>query len=45
MEVYSIKINSGSLAKLINNFGFPKKKKDLDCSALQVSKHPINTAN
>jgi len=44
MELYSIKINSDSLAKLINNFGFPKKK-DLDCSALEVSKHPINTAN
>lgn len=44
MEVYSIKINSGSLAKVINNFGF-QKKKNLDCSALQVSKHPINTAN
>lgn len=27
MEVYSIKINSGSLAKLINNFGFSKKRK------------------
>lgn len=25
MEVYSVKINSGCLAKLINNFGFPKK--------------------
>lgn len=27
MEVYSIKINSGSLAKFINNFGFQKQKK------------------